>query len=199
MQVLYPNWKPSGDLKFVVSVWEEYLKDYTYEQIFMALKGFVATDRNGFAPSVGQLIESLDNINNPVVMNEQQAWDLVLRAIKNGLYGAEEEFARLPCDIQQAVGSAKTIRQWALLDNETSKNVAKTNFINTYKRVIENDKEMRKLPTGLKTLIEDNMPKSVAIEDKQYESPLKELEGRNTKPMPEELKEKLLSALNKKI
>lgn len=192
IQALYPNWKPQADIGFMVDVWHEYTKDYTYQQMVVAMKAYISTDKSGFAPSIGQLVEKLYTISKPKELNETEAWSLVKRALSNGLYGAEEEFDKLPPEVQEAVGSPGVIREWAMNDTETSKSVARTSFMRTYKTVVSRRKEMDKMPSKIKEIIEKNMPK---IEQAKNHMPKPEhligLPTENAVPMPEEYKKRV--------
>ena len=100
----YPNYKPDN-LSETVDVWNMMLEEYSYSQISMALKTYVYSDTSGFAPSIGQLINKLYEVQSPQELNEMEAWFLVSRALRNGYYGAVEEFNKLPPLVQKAVGS----------------------------------------------------------------------------------------------
>lgn len=55
MQVAFPNFNPK-DKKATTNLWFMMLSEYTYEQISSALKEYILTEKTGFAPSVGQLV-----------------------------------------------------------------------------------------------------------------------------------------------
>ena len=54
----YPNWKPM-DLRGTVDTWAVMLQEYEYQSCVVALKTYILTDTTGFAPSIGQLVEKL--------------------------------------------------------------------------------------------------------------------------------------------
>lgn len=60
----YPNYKPSN-LSETVDVWNMMLENCTYEQVSVALKAYVFSDTSGFAPSIGQLINKLHEVQSP--------------------------------------------------------------------------------------------------------------------------------------
>lgn len=80
-----------------------------------AAKAFVATDKKGFPPVPGQIKEQISVLRNQNGMSEQDAWEMVNNALRNSSYGSAEEFAKLPKDIQRAVGSANMLRSWATI------------------------------------------------------------------------------------
>ena len=149
----YPNYKPS-DLSETVDVWCMMLEEYSYQQISVALKAYILTDTSGFAPSIGQLVGKLQTLAQKDELNEMEAWSLVSNAIKNGYYGAEEEFAKLPEAVQKAVGTPANLRAWAHTDETSIENVVQSNFMRTYRTVIKRENEYAKMPASIKNLIE---------------------------------------------
>lgn len=152
IDVLYPNWNPK-DLTFLVNAWTTMLVDYAYEDIERALRAFVATDQNGFAPTVGQLINCAHIADRKDEIPEMEAWSMVSKAISNGIYNSAEEFNKLPELIREAVGNSQNIRQWAMMDIETVQSVVHSNFLRAYKAVIEHKSEYKKLPSDVRQRI----------------------------------------------
>ena len=150
----YPNYKPSN-LSETVDVWNMMLEEYSYSQISIALKTYVHSDTSGFAPSIGQLINKLHEVQSPQELNEMEAWLLVSKALRNGTYGAVEEFNKLPPLVQKAVGSPDNLRNWAQTDSESIENVVQSNFIKTYRAVVNRENEIKKMPADVRTLIEN--------------------------------------------
>lgn len=147
---VYPNWKPQADLTFVIETWCEYLAEYSYEQVLVALKAYISTDTSGFAPSIGQLVDKIHGLKQPCELNEMEAWSLVSNALRNSTYNAETEFAQLPALVQKAVGSPSNLRNWAQTNVESIENVVQSNFIRTYRSVITREMENRKLPESVR-------------------------------------------------
>jgi hypothetical protein len=143
----YPNYKPS-DISETIDVWSMMLEEYPYNQIAMALKAYILTDTSGFAPSIGQLVNKLTSAEPQ--LNEMEAWSLVSKAIRNGYYGAEEEFAKLPEVVQKAVGNPANLRAWAHTDEQSIENVVQSNFLRTYRVVVKRESENAKLPDSLR-------------------------------------------------
>ena len=143
----YPNYKPS-DISETIDVWSMMLEEYPYNQIAMALKAYILTDTSGFAPSIGQLVNKLTSAEPQ--LNEMEAWSLVSKAIRNGYYGAEEEFAKLPEVVQKAVGNPANLRAWSHTDESSIENVVQSNFLRTYRVLVKRESENAKLPDSLR-------------------------------------------------
>lgn len=150
----YPNYRPS-DISETIDVWSMMLEEYPYNQIAMALKAYILTDTSGFAPSIGQLVNKLTSAEPQ--LNEMEAWSLVSKAIRNGYYGAEEEFAKLPEVVQKAVGNPANLRAWSHTDEQSIENVVQSNFLRTYRVVVKRESENAKLPDSLRLAMNNTL------------------------------------------
>ena len=195
----YPNYKPN-DISETVDVWQMMLSDYDYNLVAMALKAYILSDTSGFAPSIGQLINKLHEVQSPQELNEMEAWLLVGKALRNGTYGAVEEFNKLPPLVQKAVGSPDNLRNWAQTDSESIENVVQSNFMRTYRTVVNRAKEYRKMPKDIQALIEstDRSSYSAQIGSKNQQTIKLSLEDNKSQnkpikgvPMPKEIKERI--------
>lgn len=167
MMATFPNYHPV-DLTATVNTWTIMLEEYSYEEVSMALKAFVTSDTSGFAPSPGQLIERIKTISTPQSLSETEAWLLVSKALRNGSYGAQEEFEKLPPIIQKCIGSPTQLRNWAQTKNESVENVIQSNFMRTYRTEVKRAEEIEKMPTEIKKMIGvANTGRYLEIQDRQ--------------------------------
>ena len=194
VQAAFPNYKPP-DKTVAVNTWFLMLADYPYQQAQMALKAYIATDTSGFAPSIGQIIDKMQMINSHAEQNEMEAWSLVSKALRNGNYKSREEFEKLPDLVKEAVGSPENLHNWAQADIKSVESVIQSNFIKSYRLVVNRQKEMQKLPKEIKAMISGNKDcdgkrieksKNTMLETKEEPE-----EERKCIPMPDRLKEKL--------
>jgi hypothetical protein len=197
----FPNFKPS-DLSETVDIWNMMLDEYTYNQIAGALKSYILSDSTGFAPSIGQLIAKVKTIEEPAQLNETEAWGLVSKAIRNGYYGAVEEFSKLPPLVQKAVGTPDNLRNWSQTNLESVETVIQSNFLRAYRVEAQRAAEISKMPSDIKTMIENTSQNSYSaqIANKNKCSVKSLLEDKKTKygqnndttvPMPNDWRTRL--------
>ena len=86
-------------------------------------------------------------------MTEQAAWALVAKAVRNGTWGAKEEFDALPPQIQRVVGSPTQLRDWAQMDSDSLHSVVASNFQRSYRAKVKADKEYAALPSDVRKAI----------------------------------------------
>lgn len=179
----YPNYKPNN-ISETVDVWCMMLEDYNYNQISVALKAYVTSDTSGFAPSIGELIAKIQMISQPQELNEMEAWSLVSKALRNGTYGAVEEFSRLPPTVQEAVGNPDNLRNWATSDYKAIETVIQSNFIKTYRSVTSRAEEIKRVPAEIQKLIEKVNQNSLKAQiEQKYQNNTKLLSDKNKPPM----------------
>ena len=199
IQTFYPNYQVENK-EFTINAWYSIIGDCDYKPMEKALRAYITADTSGFAPSIGQLINKLYEVQSPQELNEMEAWLLVSKALRNGTYGAVEEFNKLPPLVQKAVGSPDNLRNWAQTDSESIENVVQSNFMRTYRTVVNRAKEYRKMPKDIQALIESTNRSlySAQIGSKNQQTIKLSLEDNKSQnkpikgvPMPKEIKERI--------
>ena len=152
IQASYPNFHPQSS-KNILEFWSAMLSDYDFEIISVALKRYILSDRSGFAPSIGQIIGEIPRAPEPVPL---EAWGKVRKALRNSIYGAEEEFNKLSPEIQEAVGSPENLREMAKMNTKEVETVEQSHFIKSYSAVCERRKHESMIPVNLR--IAQNQP-----------------------------------------
>ena len=141
------------DIENMADAWQYVLEDLSYADVSRGLKVFVRSDTKGFPPSPGQVIDCIAKVQLPQELTATEAWTLVAKALSNSAYHAEEEFENLPPACQRAVGSARNLKELALMEMETVQSVEKSHFIRTYNSCIQQGREIAKLPEGLRPVL----------------------------------------------
>lgn len=119
-------------------VWYELLKDMDYPIAAAGAELYMQTEHYPPTPAdIRKAAATLQEI--PTEISEGEAWVRVRKAISNGTYGYEDEYARLPESIQRALGNAKQLHYWAI-DENFNEGVAQSQFLRSY-RIIEQRKK----------------------------------------------------------
>lgn len=153
IQAYYPNFNPP-DKKITLNAWYIMLAEYSEELVLQALRACIATNTSGFAPDVGQIMSKIQTISQPQELDGMAAWGLVSKALRNGTYGAVEEFNKLPPLVRQAVGMPDNLKNWATSDYQTIETVIQSNFLRTYETIVKRANEINRMPDNIKSLIE---------------------------------------------
>ena len=172
----YPHtYRNDEVLSDAISVWAVIFAGTDAKLVESALYTYVS-EMHEFAPTPGHIREIIDRITNPNKLSEGDAWNMVRRAIGNGLYGAQEEYNKLPSDVQKAIGSSQWIHSMAM-DENVNMSVESSNFYKRYRQVIADKKEREAMPPAVRklveTLIDNNGTDEVAqLEDSRAKTAL---------------------------
>ena len=145
IQGAYPNWNAT---KNTAIVWAQLFIDDPVELVAAAVKSFIATDTKGFAPVVGQIKQIMADLQTET-MTEAEAWSLISKAIKNGIYGCYVEYEKLPPILQRVVGSPEQLSDWAMMTDGINTVVA-SNVMRSYRQLVERERFERALPSDVK-------------------------------------------------
>lgn len=146
-----------------IALWEDMFRDDDPILVGAAVKSIIASDDKGFPPTIGQVKTKMASLVRQDEMTEQEAWNIISKATKNGIYGSKEEFEKLPPVLQKLVGSAEQLRTWAMMDSETLHSVVSSNIQRSYKVVKERQRQLEALPSDVKVLI-SGMAQKLSIE-----------------------------------
>ena len=151
-----PQFAKKTDLnkRAMVNLWEEHFIDKDYNLVKAAVNAYISTDTTGFVPNVGQINEQIRKLTNPDQMTEQEAVALIIKAARNGTYGAEEEFEKLPPVLKRLAGSPEQIRLWARMDEDELNTVVASNLMRSYKVLAKNEEAQQTLPSSVRAMLE---------------------------------------------
>ena len=138
-------------MAMIVKMWAVTCESYTGEQVAAALQQYMAVDLTGFAPKPGQLIQYIVLPEDDKDMNSNDAWAMYQRAVSNGIYGADEEYAKMPPIMQRVVGSAYNIHEAA---KRELTGFDEGNFKRAYNIELERERTKRRLPPSTRRLLE---------------------------------------------
>lgn len=136
-----------------INLWADMFANDDAALVGVAVKCLIETDEKGFPPNIGQVKAKMRILTSKTETTESEAWNLVAGAVKNGLYGAVEEFAKLPPICQRIVGSPNQLRDWAMMDSDALHSVVASNFQRSYREISEREKEVAKLPEDVKARV----------------------------------------------
>lgn len=161
MKSVYADPKFMAD-KYAVDKWYELLCDLDPGTLKMAIDKHMMTSE--FPPTIASL-RKLCVVNTG--LNEQEACALLRKALRNGIYGAEEEYSKLPVEVQKAVGSPENIREWCQLPGDEIETVIMSQFLRSYRVVQKRVEENLCLPERMRTLITATVAKLLPEKKKE--------------------------------
>lgn len=145
------------DKRDLITLWQELFADDDYIIVGAAIKIYIASDTRDKKPTIGKIKEIIRNLTQPEEMSEmseQEAVNLILRACRNGIYNAEQEFGKLPPVCQRLVGTPDQIKEWAMMDMDELQTVVASNLMRSYRAVASREREHQALPSSVRNMLE---------------------------------------------
>lgn len=140
----YPNWH--GDmfeekLSDIVDVWATVLRDDDYAVIEAGLMTYIQNDTSGFAPTPGQIRQSIKQVAEPFDDTEEAMGEL-RKAVSKGSYHYVSEFENLSPSLKRAVGRAENLKAWAAQPSDEFESVTLSHIRKAYRNVKLQEKNM---------------------------------------------------------
>lgn len=160
------------ELEKIVDLWEDMFRADDGRIVASAVKALISAKTDSFPPTVGAVKAKMQQISAPESITEQEAWSRISKAMRNGTYGAEEEFAALPEELRQVVGSPEQLRAWAAMDEKSVQSVVASNVQRSYRAKVQADREFAALPEDVKAISRNLADQLAPPEPKQSPKPL---------------------------
>lgn len=153
IKAVYPTMLADDGAK---DVWYMLLADLPYQQVATALHIHMQTSK--YPPTIADLRENKADAG----LSEMEAWAMVRKALRNGNYGAEEEFDKLPDLVKKAVGAASNLRQWAQSDSGMMETI-EAHFLKAFRIQQTRATQEAQLSPQVKNLLEDIKVKMLEV------------------------------------
>lgn len=137
-----------------LELWSEMFAGDDCAVVRLALRDLIAT-HSGYPPDIAAVKERIRAITESVRGGEtdEELWQLLLRASSNGIYGAREEFQRLPPILQRYCGTPATIRDMAQIDFQTLNTVTRGQFLRQIRIVRQREEFRDRLPESVRAAL----------------------------------------------
>lgn len=146
------NGRNAPDMRMTVNLWAEMFAEDDVKIVAAAVKALIATDDKGFPPHIGAVKNRIRQISNPDEMTEQEAWALISKALRDGYYNAEAEFAKLPPLVQDVVHDPRQLREWSMMDESTVQSVVASNVQRSFRAKAQSRRDFEALPKDVQVL-----------------------------------------------
>lgn len=129
----------------LVELWTEDFIDIPYKVVRLAFSQYKNSKDSTFPPTSGALKTIIANMKPTQRMTPNEAYTLVYKAICNSTYNAQEEWSKLPKEIQ-GITSPERLRALATSESEASLVTFEASFKKEYQKAIEQIEQFEALP-----------------------------------------------------
>ncbi len=138
-----------------VEMWQMCLEDIPFA---VAQKALAAHSVNSeFPPSIAEIRRAALQGAVEKCDTAEEAWALVLHALKNSAYNSVQEFDKLPDICKRCVGSAQVLKSWAISEDVTTVSVARAQFLNAYRVMDSRERERAMMPPSIRDALDEAM------------------------------------------
>lgn len=132
-----------------INLWTRLFADNDYQTVSKAVDSLICNREAAWTPSIGEVKAEMAKLNPADRPTPDEAWMMVRKACRNGLYNSQKEFNKLPPAVQSAVGGPWQIKEWANYSDEAMDRVCYT-FKKNYKEAEETEIRNEKIPESVK-------------------------------------------------
>ena len=150
----YPNFYRNltkQEAEDTVLLYEEMFKDYDGKLVLLTIKELINTYE--YPPTIATIKKKMYELTHTNEESNSELWERLLKAIRNGYYGAEEEFKMLPDIVKEFLGSPEQLRSIAEMDSETIHSVVKGQFLRQIENLKERVRQKEMMTTEMKNLL----------------------------------------------
>lgn len=138
----------------MLNTWYLIFKDDPYQVVELAALKLIESETSGF-PNAAMLRKKIDELK--AVANgeptDEELWLMLRKATENAIYGAREEYEKLPDILKRYVGSPSGLRDMALFDAVTLDTVTRSVFLKTIGTYRDRKKYADELPEAVKEAV----------------------------------------------
>ena len=156
----------SRDADDAISLWIEMFSGDDPRIIALAVKDCIET-HDGYPPTIAaikkcekQLVKSVSDA--PSV---DELWVIFLKACSNGIYGACDEFNKLPPILQRFAGTPRALYDYATMDSETLNSVVRGQFFKRVQAMQEQAERNAMMPPQVREILREAASKMRFIDD----------------------------------
>lgn len=177
LKVAYPGFYSKmgkTDAEDTVSVWCDMFREEDVNVVKIALYK-VIEEHTGFPPTIADIKTQIREMRRAATgeKTDEEVWSQLKAAVSNGYYGAKEEFAKLPPELQRYLGTPNTLRELSQVDTDTFNTVTHGQFLKQIGIIRDRVRFDNETPPEIKTLlgtVTKQMPANNRLAENEFNS-----------------------------
>lgn len=137
-QNLYKNISKK-EAEDIIELYQIMFKDCDYKLVNLAVTELINTFQ--YPPTIADIKNKMYELSNKDEKSPTELWDKLLKAIRNGTYGYNEEFKKLPKEVQEFVREPFQLHELAGLESGKIHTVVKGQFLKQIEIIKQRKKE----------------------------------------------------------
>ena len=136
-----------------IALYQEMFANCDIKLVAIAVKELINSFK--YPPTIADIKNKMYELTCQDEASASELWDKLLKAVRNGFYGAEVEFEKLPEEVKEFVKSPSQLRELSQLPSDVVNSVVKGQFLKQIELIKQKQKsenmmlsETRKTLTG---------------------------------------------------
>lgn len=145
IQTAYPNFNKdaeSKELNHIINLWQKMFAGDDIYIVGSAIERYILT--NKFPPTIADIRFEIARLKNDKEITEGDAWNILLRTIKQSGYSDYQLWQGLPKPIKE-ITSASQIHDWGQMPIDEINSVVQSNFLRAYRQKQKQENENKML------------------------------------------------------
>lgn len=140
------------DIDRKAALWQEMFSGDDAGLVGAAVKAIIASDQREFAPKISHIKEAMRRLTDQDELDEDEAWQLLRKAVSRSGYGAQKEYDQLPEELQRMCSPGQ-LYEWSQMDSDVFNSVVASHFRKTYRARRDSRRRDALLPTDVKRFL----------------------------------------------
>ena len=152
--------KNKEENELLIETWYTYLKEYDYELVKASVKKTVVF-HSEWPPTIGELVREIQvlKFSHNKQVSPEKAWKIAKESVrKYGFYRAKEAKESMPVSVWKAINMIGGYTY--LCHSKEHDTYLRSQFIKSHNTIIEEEKELRELPSNIKKEIDSYKSKN---------------------------------------
>ena len=157
LRLAYPTFYAKmrvADMKDTLNLWATIFAEDDPRIVTAAVRDLIQT-HNGFPPEIADVKNRMRDIIASVTgaSTDEDLWIVLMNAVKNGYYGAQEEFQKLPPVLKRWCASPSRLRDLSHTDTEVLNTVVHGQFLRQIVAMREQEEHRNRIAPELREYI----------------------------------------------
>ena len=149
IKVAYPGFYRNltkEDAGTMIELYQRAFADCDYNLVSIALEEIINTDDNPYPPTIAKIKNKMYELTTEK-KTPSELWNELIKAIRNGNYGAKEEFEKLSDEVKTFVGNPAQLKELASMNSDVINSVTKGQFFKQIEVIQARMKEEKQMLT----------------------------------------------------
>lgn len=154
LEAAYPRFyanQTKEKMRAAMTLWSDAMAEYPEEAVKIALMRTIK--ESPFPPTIADIVKHIESMKSAGTDGIEEMWTILMKAVCDGYYHAQERFEELPRVCQRFVGSPSELRTMSQIDEDVLQTVTRGQFMKRAQSLIDQEKILKETPEHVLQLV----------------------------------------------